>query len=466
MNDLKKNIIFLLGLYLSPLWAQETVSPVIQLQIDGYANCQIKLVGTTGEQNYVADTARISETGQAQLKGSYSPGLYYVMMPEGVHFQLLILDNQPFSMQTQKGNFINGMVLKGNPENELLYDNLKYQITLEAHFQAAGKQIKQGLSAESVAAGKQKQLALIAERDQKIADLKQNHANRFFTKYKWAGQNPKVPPALRPNGTLDTALYAWQYRMAFLDNMDWQEERLLNTPVIFNKVKKYIDDLTIQHPDSIITSSDILIQKVLNNKVLFKFTVNWLAQHYKPGLTTLMDGEKVYAHLVLNYWKPELAFWSDETEIESLQQDAKKMQQSFVGLTGQDIWGRDKLGRKKSLYESAGNITILFIYNPDCEHCQEAIPYLKQVFDKYQAKGITIFSLASMAEREKWSAFGTKYGIEWTDVIDPALESKYNEKYHIDITPEIYILDKNKKIIYKNLKANQLESVLKQELRN
>jgi thiol-disulfide isomerase/thioredoxin len=108
----------------------------------------------------------------------------------------------------------------------------------------------------------------------------------------------------------------------------------------------------------------------------------------------------------------------------------------------------------------------LFIYNPDCEHCQEAIPYLKQVFDKYQAKGITIFSLASMAEREKWLAFGTKYGIEWTDVIDPALESKYNEKYHIDITPEIYILDKNKKIIYKNLKANQLESVLKQELRN
>ena len=65
-----------------------------------------------------------------------------------------------------------------------------------------------------------------------------------------------------------------------------------------------------------------------------------------------------------------------------------------------------------------------------------------------------------MAEKEKWLSFGTKFGIEWTDVIDPTLESKYNEKYYIDITPEIYILDKNKNIIYKNLKANQLEALL------
>ncbi|MEY4935141.1 MAG: hypothetical protein RIS64_1500 [Bacteroidota bacterium] len=465
MNFCNKLFVLISCLFTCPLLAQDSVSPLIQIQINGYSNCQIKLVGTAGEQNYVADTARLNATGQAELKGSYSPGLYYIMMPEGTHFQLLIVDNNPFSMQADKGNFINGMVLKGNPENELLYENLKYQITLEADFQEAGKQIKTGLSAEIVAAAKQKQLDLIAERDKKMADLKQNHANRFFTKYKLAGQNPKVSPVFKPNGTLDTALYAWQYRNAFLENTDWNDERLLNTPVIFNKLKKYIDDLTIQNPDSIITSSDIIIQKVLNNKSLFKFTANWLAQHYKPAITKLMDGEKVYSYLILKYWKPELAVWSDETEMQSLRNDAQKMASSFIGLKGQDVWGRDRLGKKKSLYDSNANITILFIYNPDCEHCQEAIPHLKLIFDKYKSKGVDIFGLASMTEKEKWLSFGTKFGVEWTDVIDPTLESNYNEKYYIDITPEIYILDKNKNIIYKNLKANQLETILDEIIR-
>ncbi|MEN9609647.1 MAG: hypothetical protein RLZZ628_461 [Bacteroidota bacterium] len=460
MNFFSKLFILIFYGFACPILAQDSVSPRIQIQINGSSNCQIKLVGTVGEQNYVADTAHLSATGHAELKGSYSPGLYYIMMAEGDYFQLLILDNNPFSMQTEKGNFINGMVLNGNPENELLYDNLKYQLVLEANFQAAGNQIKLNASPESVAAAKQKQSELLAERDRKVENLKQNHANRFFTKYKLAGQNPKVPPVFKSNGVLDTALYAWQYRAAFLENTDWTDERLLNTPVIFNKLKRYIDDLTVQNPDSIIVSSDIFIQKTLNNKQLFKFTINWLAQHYKPALTKLMDGEKVYAYLILKYWKPELAVWSDEAEIQSLRNDAQKMTLSFIGLKGENIWGRDRSGQKKALYDSDANITILFIYNPDCEHCQEAIPYLKQVFDKYKSKRVHIFALASMAEKEKWLSFGVKYGVEWTDVIDPALESKYNDKYYIDITPEIYVLDKNKKIIYKNLKANQLEAVL------
>ena len=102
MNFCSKLFILISCLFACSLTAQDSVSPLIQLQINGYSNCQIKLVGTAGEQNYVADTARLNTIGQTELKGSYSPGLYYVMMPEGTHFQLLIVDNNPFSMQTEK----------------------------------------------------------------------------------------------------------------------------------------------------------------------------------------------------------------------------------------------------------------------------------------------------------------------------------------------------------------------------
>jgi hypothetical protein len=79
-------------------------------------------------------------------------------------------------------------------------------------------------------------------------------------------------------------------------------------------------------------------------------------------------------------------------------------------------------------------------------------------------KGLSIFSIASMAEREKWKNFRQKYGVNWIDVIDPQLESQYNLKYYIDITPEIYLLDKNNIIIAKNLKPEQIAEVLRKAM--
>ena len=46
--------------------------------------------------------------------------------------------------------------------------------------------------------------------------------------------------------------------------------------------------------------------------------------------------------------------------------------------------------------------------------------------------------------------------MNWTDVYDPALESRFHEKYFVDITPELYVLDKNNIIIGKNLKPEPL----------
>ena len=53
-----------------------------------------------------------------------------------------------------------------------------------------------------------------------------------------------------------------------------------------------------------------------------------------------------------------------------------------------------------------------------------------------------------------------KYKTEgFVNVIDPQYESLYYKKYHIDITPELYIMDANNKIIAKDLHPNQIEPI-------
>lgn len=442
----------------------------IKLQLKGYTEggglC--RLIGMFGDQNYVADTATLSKTGLLTFERAegYKNGMYFILLPDKSNLQILFVKEEPrFSLIADFQKPIETAQIVGSAENTLLYESLKYQIELEKNFGSITQQLRNPNLTPSVAADlQQQQRQLLAERDEKIQLLKKNYPNNFFTKFKLAGQNPKLQDIRRANGSLDTIAQMYVYRQAFWENFDFSDERLMRTPVFSNKLKRFIKDLTFQQPDSVINSAAWLIEQCRANKWLFEFAVNWIATQYKPAQSAMMDAEKVQVALIDRYFTPELAKWSTPENLKSIHEEADKMRQSFLGMVGQNVWGIDPEGKKHSLYDLKTNFKIVYIYTPDCEHCQAETPKLRQVYDEWREKGLSIFSIASMAEREKWKNFRQKYGVNWIDVIDPQLESQYNLKYYIDITPEIYLLDKNNIIIAKNLKPEQIAEVLRKAM--
>jgi peroxiredoxin len=180
-----------------------------------------------------------------------------------------------------------------------------------------------------------------------------------------------------------------------------------------------------------------------------------------------MDGEAVYSHIILKYFTPERDDWDSPSDLIGIRKNAQDMRTSLIGMTGQDVRANNPNGVSKSLYDMKTPITVLFIYNPDCEHCQKEAPEIRAFYDKWKSKGVGVFSIAANAKnRQEWLDFRAKYNVNWdTDVIDPQLTSRYHEKYFIDITPEIYVLDKNHKIIAKNLRPHQLDEVVEGELK-
>lgn len=60
----------------------------------------------------------------------------------------------------------------------------------------------------------------------------------------------------------------------------------------------------------------------------------------------------------------------------------------------------------------------------------------------------------------EWRKFVKTYHMEqWTNVFDATNVSVYS-KYFVDNTPEIYVLNKERKIIGKNLKPEQINQIL------
>ena len=457
-------ILLFVILSFSSLCAQKTTS--ISFKIDGYTEGVAQLVGVYADANYLADTAKIAKDGRISFKAKdgFSDGLFFLLLPDQKNIQFLIANGENFTLKTQKNDLINAMQVENSLENQLFFENQKYQVALEQKFNTLAAEIKRFLiGSPKYDSLITEQKRLIDERDGKVTEMKEKYPKAFLTKFKLAGQNPRLRFTYRADGSLDSSQTMVNYKADWWNDVDFADSRLLHTPVFFNKLKKYMTELTAQNPDSIIKSADFIIDKTLNNKDYFNVAANWITYNNKPGTSTIMDADAIYSHLILKYFTPERAFWSTPAEIASLRKTAKEMQASLVGMKGQDVQAKDNKGEMKSIYGLNADFTVVFIYNPDCEHCQEEAPRLRAVYDQWKNRGVEVFSIAANAKnREEWQKFAKNYGVNWTDVWDPELKSRFHEKYYIDITPECYVLDKNHTIIAKNIKPAQLPEIFEQ----
>ena len=198
---------------------------------------------------------------------------------------------------------------------------------------------------------------------------------------------------------------------------------------------------------------------------MFKFVSNWIAIQYdKPKF---MGGEKVLVHIVDKYFTDDLVFWYED-EPEQLKKIRKKvadMRPSLLGNVGKDLRCRNLEGEYESLYGLGSPVKVLFMYSYSCSHCKERAPVLVEVMKEWQSKGVEVMAFCLDPEEDKWRGFVEKYGMQdLHNVIDPDFESRYYKKYHVDITPEMYVLDQNNVIVAKDLHPNQLAPVFKRTL--
>lgn len=456
----------LLILLIQGLKAQVPVN--IQVEVKGMPDGFCRIIGMTGGNNYLVDSFPSRSGKAAYTNGTLiSPGLFYFVFPDGqTFFQFLMDKDQQFTLRSDAADLTGKMQVEGSEDNQLLYENLRYEARYRKQYDSVDALIRSTqLYKPDLAAQEALRDKLIKERKAYLEKLAAEHPNSFFTHFKLAGQNPDLQYPKKADGTLDTVAQTILYREAYWKNTDISDERLLHTPVIVNKLKTYITQLVSQRPDSVIKYMVPLIEKAKANPECFKFVVNWLAiQYEKPAV---MGGEKILVYLVDNYFKDEYAqpwFKDNPYELVKIRLRADNMRPSLLGKTGQDLKCKNMNGVYENLYTLKTPVKVLFIYNPDCEHCQKEAPEMAQLLNAWKGK-VDVFALSLDKDDQKTKDFITKYHTEaFHNVSDPELESQYHKKYHIDITPEIYILDPNNKIVGKDLHPNQLEPIFKEVL--
>ena len=237
----------------------------IVITANGYAGGSAYLIGYFTGQQYLMDSAKVDAAGKMVFERDsiYQQGLAFIMLPDKSYFPFLLSEDQEFEMTTVKGDLQGKMQITGSIDNELYYKNDKFE---KDHQKKINEVVAQLENTDESDANYSKLLEeqekLLAARKAHLNEIFKQYPNSFFTAFKNAGQNPDVIDFRTKDGVLDTLKQVYTYRTQFWDNVDFTDERLLYTPVISNKLSKYITELTAQNPDSIISATDFLVEKV------------------------------------------------------------------------------------------------------------------------------------------------------------------------------------------------------------
>lgn len=442
--------------------------PRIEVQVNGLTGGgEARLVGMYTDQNYLAARATIDPQGHFVFENGqgFKPGFFFVVLPDNTNFHLMMDRDQQFSVTTTQGRLMDDLQVDGCLETQLYYDNLRYEAVENPKFTTVNQQLQSlERGTDQYQQVKAQQDQLVATRKAYIADLQQKYPNSLFVKFKTAGQNPDLKEIFNPDGTLDTRAQIAVYRRNFWDNVDFSDVRLLSTPVIANKLKRYISELTPQQPDSIIQAANLLVDKTLNHPEYFQYFANWIMLQYEPDKTTLMDPQAVFVNMAQRYFTYDRAFWSDSTEIYAIQLRAHEMAQSLVGQKGPDVRAQDPSGNLRAISDIKAPYVIVYMFDPNCDQCAIETPKLVQFYRQWKSKGVEVYAIALNTNDAEWKNYIAKNGLgNWINVHDPTNKSIY-ATYFVDHTPEIYVLDPDRTIIAKNLKVEQLATVLERDM--
>lgn len=269
----------------------------------------------------------------------------------------------------------------------------------------------------------------------------------------------------------DTARPMARYQFTknhFFDNINLSDPRMLRTPYFPGKVDNYMARL-IPIPDSLFAAADVLIQKSEGNKETYQ---TMLSKMMNYGLKSNQMGmDKMWYQIAEKYYLSGKADWADSSWIEDLKAECKKVRYNMIGMTAKNLRMRGIDSTQiqlKDLRPSEGKneFVLVYFFEPSCGHCKKITPVLHDsVYVKYKDKGFEVFCCYTQTDKKEWIDFLDKHKLhDWVNVWDPNRESYFWEFYDATVTPGVYLLDKERKIVAKKISTESLDQILEEEL--
>ena len=414
---------------------------------------------------YSFDTARISPKGMFVFENknvTLKPGLYFFVNPAGTYVEFAVYNNEKldFHFDTEEPGWQSNMKVKGSKENQLLFDFHKANRVIYHTIDSAKTAITDSAAFVDF---RRKQ---ILRMDSIKYDFIDNNPNSLLALLMNATRDPDVPSTDKDGNKLSNQ-QMWEYLMEhYFDHSRLDDDALIRTPstVFKQRLDRYLDQYLKNAPaELIIEYVDKLIEKAQPSKENFKYLVHTISEKYLQS--NIMSYDAIYVHMVKKYIEPGLCDWMSPSTVDFNVKRADKWEKLLIGKRAPQLIMKDDKEQWHNLYALKNKYTLLIFWSPTCGHCKTVIPDLYKRYAKYRdAYDIGTFAILSEpddATRPKWHEFIEKNHLDWLNIDGGEANIDWHEVYDIETTPQIYLLDKDKKILAKKLNGESFEEIIK-----
>jgi thiol-disulfide isomerase/thioredoxin len=436
----------------------------IKVNIKGYTNDTLLLGYHFGERQYIKDTAFRTKNGFVFAKDTVlEPGMYLIVVqPTHDYFQLLIdKDKQNFTIETSLDKLSENLVFKGSKLNDDFVKYIDFITERRVKADSISTLNKTEQDSNKIQLNKKKLDLLDKEVKARQAEIiKSQEQSLLSLIIKWSLEVDIPEFNNIPAKERDQYLFNY-YKEHYFDLVDFKDDRCVRIPLFFQKVDQYIQKMTLQHPDSINVALDYVLGKCNIESEVYKFLLSHYLNYYANSKFVGMDG--VYVHLVESYYANGKATWLDKENLAKMTTDARALKPLLIDKIAPNIKVFKKDSTPITLHELKNPYIVLLFWAPDCGHCKKSMPLIRDFYDKFKAKGVEILAVCTKVgpdEKTCWDGVEDMKMDKWINASDPTHSSRFKAIYDLKTTPQIYILDKNKKILTKKIGAEQLSEVM------
>ncbi|MDE5422682.1 AhpC/TSA family protein [Ancylomarina sp. DW003] len=445
----------------------------IDIKLENVSDSSAYLAHYLDGRIFADDTTKlVNGVGLFKKDSLLDQGIYVVYLPSQKYFDLLLGNDQKFSIHSDSKDFVNNLSISGSKESEAFADFQKFMKAKTENSRKLQEEYKKKTNDEKAKAEYKERFK---KADLEVKAYVKSLNERFpkpsfvsaFASFTLSPEAPDFSKSIAadfPDRDKEIKLrnYIWT-KGNYLSNLNPADDRYLRTPLLKDKLKFFFEKIVIQQPDSIVKESIKLIEQARPNKKCFQYYTQYALNYAIKS--KIMGVDAAFVDLAKRYYISGQATWADSSLMANIKERVIKLQYNLLDMKAQDLALETIDGEFVKLHEVDADYTVLYFFETDCGHCKKVTPRLKpEILDAYQDLNVQVMAIYTQQEKEAWQKYIDDNQLyDFINCYDPNYRTNFRIYYDVFSTPTIYLLDKDKKIVAKRLDIDNLKGFLDHE---